>query len=503
MDESLSKQRKQYRKGLVLGLTMAEIVILIIFCLILLLSFIFREGLGKKDAEIKDIKEANIILEKQLEYALPTPGERQRFFDLYNDMEAYKAKGENSDRLREKLGDSEKNVDTLVKEASFLIGKIRKNKNPSDNDSSSKSRPLTEEELESFLLSRNTAEDPGTPKMPNDETKNPQKTGGASGRSKNQLHTNSAHPNKDIDMGKDAAQIGEKDLRNILYANGYPLDLEKLREKIKREEEQKNALVDQVAYLTSAAKAPNKFDDFFKELVLAKKKANDADDMKKRLESLAEKEKSIKEIDDALPGILNKEKALAARLADLSKEIVSVENIKRTLNKYDLPDDPNELKRMMNQKGDTLHQASENKRMKSEMEDLRAQKEELLQKLGKYGKGTEMPSCWYDSNGKPEYIFDVALSTDYFVIRNRNLPHRESDKLELPINKIPYDKEIRPSEFLSQTLPLYQWSVDKKCRFFVRAFDLTRTYEKDIYKRHIRELEMRFYKLEIFSEKFN
>lgn len=51
-----------YRRGIVLGLTMAEVVILIIFCLLLLLANI----IGKKNDEIKDLKVEILQKEKQL-----------------------------------------------------------------------------------------------------------------------------------------------------------------------------------------------------------------------------------------------------------------------------------------------------------------------------------------------------------------------------------------------------------------------------------------------------
>ena len=52
MDGQIFRQSSSYRQGLVLGLTMAEIMILLIFCLLITMAaFLKREQAGRQEAE--------------------------------------------------------------------------------------------------------------------------------------------------------------------------------------------------------------------------------------------------------------------------------------------------------------------------------------------------------------------------------------------------------------------------------------------------------------------
>ena len=53
---------------------------------------------------------------------------------------------------------------------------------------------------------------------------------------------------------------------------------------------------------------------------------------------------------------------------------------------------------------------------------------------------------------------------------------------------------LTSQQFLDQTKPVYDWSVDEECRFFVRAFDMTAADQKELYKDRMRTLESHFYK---------
>ena len=44
------------------------------------------------------------------------------------------------------------------------------------------------------------------------------------------------------------------------------------------------------------------------------------------------------------------------------------------------------------------------------------------------------------------------------------------------------------------TSPLFEWSRLNQCRFFVRVFDATLPYEKDLYKVQLQTVEKHFYK---------
>lgn len=143
--------------------------------------------------------------------------------------------------------------------------------------------------------------------------------------------------------------------------------------------------------------------------------------------------------------------------------------------------------------------AKENERLLREARNLKAQNASLRQQIG---PGLDHPPCWATPEGKAEYIFDVALTGGGLILRERHLPHRVADREELPLSGIVLEQQLTPRRFLAMTKSLYEWSVEKECRFVVRAFDLTEPSDKDGYKRHMNALEGRFYKYEERRESF-
>lgn len=141
--------------------------------------------------------------------------------------------------------------------------------------------------------------------------------------------------------------------------------------------------------------------------------------------------------------------------------------------------------------------------LQREVTTLKGQLENLKSKLTAVGKGTEMPACWASpETGRPEYIFDIALKSGSFVIRDRKLEHRKADQAALPLQGMVFDQDLAQRAFESQTLAIYLWSVKNQCRFFVRVFDLTGPTEKTVYKQQMRSVDAKFYKLEVLSESF-
>lgn len=127
-----------------------------------------------------------------------------------------------------------------------------------------------------------------------------------------------------------------------------------------------------------------------------------------------------------------------------------------------------------------------------EIERLTRRIAELESKLG--GTGTDHPSCWYDQDNTVAYLFDIALTDEGFLVQPALAPQHREDRRSLPLKDVVTGKSINPNQFLTQTRPVFQWSVDKGCRFFVRAFDLTAPEKKELYKTRMRTLESRFYK---------
>ncbi len=110
------------------------------------------------------------------------------------------------------------------------------------------------------------------------------------------------------------------------------------------------------------------------------------------------------------------------------------------------------------------------------------------------GGGLDHPSCWYDGDGTVAYLFDVALAPGGFIVAPARAPEHEAARKRLPVGSVPTSRLLTEAEFLRQTLPVYQWSVERQCRFFVRAFDRVAGDQKELYKRRMQVLESRFYK---------
>lgn len=109
-----------------------------------------------------------------------------------------------------------------------------------------------------------------------------------------------------------------------------------------------------------------------------------------------------------------------------------------------------------------------------------------------------MPACWPSSQpGRPEYIFNVALTSTGLIVHDNALPDRVADQKLLPLNGMMFGKKIGDDEFADRTDPLYQWSVKHGCRFFVHVFEQTKPDEKDIYKARLRAVGEHFYYYEM------
>ena len=110
------------------------------------------------------------------------------------------------------------------------------------------------------------------------------------------------------------------------------------------------------------------------------------------------------------------------------------------------------------------------------------------------GRGTDHPSCWYDADRTVAYLFDVALTNDGFVIQPAHAPQHEEARAALPLDSVRTGTILTAQQFLGQTRPVFSHSLERDCRFFVRAFDLTSADRKELYKERMRTLESRFYK---------
>ena len=238
-------------------------------------------------------------------------------------------------------------------------------------------------------------------------------------------------------------------------------------------------------------------DEQFKEIRMAIQNSKELEVVKQELEKLHAEIESYKEVKELFEKSNDSSKASPQEIA---QDANFGRDLKEFAEKQDPPIAPDDIKpalAILNKSTDLVKQ---NINLEKEVETLKGQMINLTERLG--GRGTEFPPCWVSPNGKLEYIFDVALNSNGYIIRDRKLPHRQEDQALLPIQQITFDSLVSSSNFSRQTDALLNWSKAHNCRFFVRIFDQTGHQEKDIYKHQERLLQQSFYSYEVLNERF-
>lgn len=102
-----------------------------------------------------------------------------------------------------------------------------------------------------------------------------------------------------------------------------------------------------------------------------------------------------------------------------------------------------------------------------ENENLRGQNAQLSDQIRRSGRGNEFPSCWATPEGRIESIFEITFHRTGIVVSNRDLPHRSDERAALPLSQTLFGAQVTRDQFRQQFAPLYRWSVERKCRFYV------------------------------------
>ena len=242
-------------------------------------------------------------------------------------------------------------------------------------------------------------------------------------------------------------------------------EIDKLSQSLKEKEAVVAKLTERNRTLKERVARGDDFDDLFRELVQAK-------------EQLAAKEQA---------NVALREKLEALEQFEKVKEGMKAAGL-----------DDSQVKEFVE---NTLGKLAETERRADRLE---GQLRNLQRKLDGLGKGTEMPACWASrETGKPEYIFNTALTSRGIIMRDNALPHRAVEQAQLPLQPMVFEKEMRPGRFRVMSKPVFEWSVKEGCRFFVRVYDLTKDEEKMIYKQHLRTVGEHFYYFEVLDDTFN
>jgi hypothetical protein len=107
--------------------------------------------------------------------------------------------------------------------------------------------------------------------------------------------------------------------------------------------------------------------------------------------------------------------------------------------------------------------------------------------------GGTLPPCWIDDSGKGQYIFDATLRDDGIYLKDNEVPGKEDQQAELPIDKFKFDTPYDATGFANAGRRLRVWSDSKECRFYVRLIDETGDDMKDTYKELRDGVETVFY----------
>lgn len=237
------------------------------------------------------------------------------------------------------------------------------------------------------------------------------------------------------------------------------------------------------------------YSDVFRELVLIKEQKQRVEQKVAALEEKVEQaqaaaieaEQKAKAFDELAASTDGRPTPKDMRQAlDTSKQ---ADRLTEIAEKAGLPSDPEKLRQAL----------KETAQVREAIKELAGDKKQAEERLEFFkrraGLSNEMPPCWiHPETSRAEYIFDVVLDTEGLILFARDLPHRRDDKRRLPLEPVEYRKVLSTDAFADDVRPLYQWSVNEGCRFYVRVFDRTAPDEKPKYKRLLRSVEGYFYK---------
>ncbi len=270
-----------------------------------------------------------------------------------------------------------------------------------------------------------------------------------------------------------------------------------LRNAYESAEAERVKLVERLKQAEKLIGGQQKFDDLFHELELAKQRAAQVTKLQDQIVALQERQKQLDAIEKLMGAPADQAVSPDEALKALIDKAQAGDAIARAISESGGAASPDAAKKAIQKLAQGKAEAER------QVATLQGQLKNLQQKLGDLGRGTEMPACWASpTTGAPEYIFDVALTSTSFIVRDRKLLNRKDDEAQLPIGGIRFEQDLSPDEFVAASRPLLDWSVAHQCRFFVHVFDLTGPTEKAIYKRQIRILGYSFYSYEMLNDKF-
>lgn len=226
----------------------------------------------------------------------------------------------------------------------------------------------------------------------------------------------------------------------------------------------------------------NSFDDYFNKLKVAEHNAAKVKPLEEKIAALEESQKVI----DNVKAELNDANIRTDTLKDIEESLIDAVKKAVAFNKAKNEINTNDPQIALQE---SYHEISN---LKGQLKNRQAE----VEKCKGLGKGADYPPCWADENtGKAEFIFDIKIIQDGgLILKMGNPSRRDEDLKKLPIKDVILDEKIPIDSFMSTTKPLYDWSEENNCRFFVTVLDQTGTDQKEIYKKHLKAIENHFYK---------
>lgn len=128
-----------------------------------------------------------------------------------------------------------------------------------------------------------------------------------------------------------------------------------------------------------------------------------------------------------------------------------------------------------------------------EVSDFKGQNINLRRKLEQLGNGLDHPPCWADEiTGDIQYVFNVVINESNLEVFS-GWPEARKIEAENNINILRVvGKYDRNSDLWEQSKSLFEESVAKECRHFVRVYDHAES--KNAFKMYLLGIENHFYK---------
>lgn len=233
-------------------------------------------------------------------------------------------------------------------------------------------------------------------------------------------------------------------------------------------------------------------------------RCHDADELLRSLreqnKKIAVLEKKLVDLEAELLARNQKIAILERKAADLEAQLTELEKVRQMVERINqqIPGD-----QVLSEKLDVLIKQAESwKRLVQQITKGQALPDEQIQ--GMLNKvlekiGTERPSCWVATDGKPQYIFTIELRANGVIVHDNAI--RPEEQQQLPLGSFVFEREMSYAQFRNAAEALRSWAKEERadkqsCVFFVRVIDRTPANQKALYKNRLRIVGEYFYYFE-------